>query len=148
MSHVSRMTSAHMWMSKVSFVNASSNVWRVNESCLTYERLMSDVWMCHVSHTNESGLMYKWVTSRRTHGWDTSLKTNESCHTHEWGMSHKWMSHVSHMNESRHGNEACLTNEWVMSHIWMSHVTGMRHVARDAFLARMSHVTRMANAHT
>ena len=56
---------------------------------------MSHIWMCHVTHMNES------------------------CHTYEWVMSHIWVSHVTHMNVS------CHTYEWVMSHIWMCHVTHM-----------------------
>jgi len=67
----------------------------MNESCHTYEWVMSHIWMSHVTHMNES------------------------CHTYEWGMSHTWMHQVPHMNES------CHTYEWVMSHIWMSHVTHM-----------------------
>ena len=76
-----------------------SHVSLMNESCLTYEWVMSHVWMSHVTH--------EWVTSHM----------NESRHTYEWVMSHIWKSHVTHMNESRH------TCECVMSHIWMSHVT-------------------------
>ena len=64
-----------------------SHVSHVNESCHTYDWVMSHIWMGHVTHMNES------------------------CHTYEWVMAHIWMSHVSHMNES------CHTYEWVMSHI-------------------------------
>ena len=65
----------------------------MNESCCTYEWVMSHILMSHVTHMNES------------------------CCTYEWIMSHIWMSHVAHMNESYH------TYERVMSHTWMSHVT-------------------------
>jgi len=67
----------------------------MNESCHTYEGVMSHIWMSHVAHMNES------------------------CHTYEWVMSHIWTSHVTHMNES------CHTYACVMSHIWTSHVTYM-----------------------
>ena len=63
-----------------------------NESCHTYEWVMSHIWMSHVTHTNESR------------------------HTYEWVMSHIWKSLVTHLNES------CHTYEWVMSHIWMGHL--------------------------
>jgi len=48
-----------------------SHVSRMNESCLTYEWVMSHVWMSHVS------------------------RMNESCLTYERVMSHVWMSHLS-----------------------------------------------------
>ena len=60
----------------------------MNESCPTYEWVMSHIWMSHIPHMNES------------------------CPTHEWVMSHIWMSHVPHMNES------CPTHEWVMSYTY------------------------------
>jgi len=60
----------------------------MNESCHTYEWVMSHVESSQVAHINESRNKYEWV------------------------MSHIWMSHVTHMNES------CHTYEWVMSHIW------------------------------
>jgi len=72
----------------------------MDESCHTYEWVMSHIWMSHVTHMNES------------------------CHTYEWFISHLWMSHDQHMNKS------CRTKEWVMSragmshiNVWMSHVT-------------------------
>jgi len=61
-------------------------------------RAMSQIWMRHVTHVNES------------------------CHTYEWVMSHIWISHVTHMNESFH---TCTQNRRVISQIWMSHVTNM-----------------------
>jgi len=48
------------------------HVTHMNESCHTYECVMSHIWMRHVTHMNES------------------------CHTYEWFMSHLWMRHVSH----------------------------------------------------
>ena len=61
----------------------------MNESCHTYEWVISHVWMGHVTHMNES------------------------CNTYEWVMSHIWMSHVTHMNESHH------TYEWGLSYVWI-----------------------------
>ena len=78
---------------------------------------MSHIWMCHVTHMNESYHTYEWIMS---HIWMShATHMNESCHTYEWDTTHIWMSHVTHMNESYH------TYEWVISHIWMSHVTCM-----------------------
>jgi len=83
--------------------------WRVTAVRHTHERIMSHIWMSHVTHMNES------------------------CPTYEWVMRHIWMRHVPHMNELRpmshiwmshvpHMNESCATYECVMSHIWMSYV--------------------------
>ena len=88
-----------------------SHVAHMNESCHTYEWVMSHIWMSHVART------YEWVISHITH-------MNESCRMDEWVMSHKWMSHVAHMNES------CRTYQWVVSHIWMSHVAHMNESCR------------------
>jgi len=117
-----------------------SFTWHMNESCHTYEWVMSHIWMSHdsflkkketvqgtlwnisvshVTHINESCCTCEWVRSRI---WTSHVTyTNEFCHeskdTYEWVMSHIWTSHVTHMNET------CRTYEWVMSYIWMSHVT-------------------------
>jgi len=69
-----------------------SHVSYMNESCRTYEHIMSHRRMSHVAHMCES------------------------CHTYKWAMSHTWMSHVAHTNTS------CPTDEWVKSQVWMSHV--------------------------
>ena len=72
-----------------------SQITHINESCHTYERVMSHIRMGHVTRMNEL-----------RHG---------SCHTYErvmyvWVMSHIRMSHVgmghvTHMNESWHTYE-------------------------------------------
>jgi len=72
---------AHIWMSHGTHMIWMSHVSHMNESCLTYEWVMSHIWIHHVSHMDES------------------------CHTDEWVMSHRWMSHVSQMNESWHTYE-------------------------------------------
>ena len=59
--------------------------WRVTAVRHTHERIMSHIWMSHVTHMNES------------------------CPTYEWVMRHIWMRHVPHMNELRP------TFGWVMS---------------------------------
>jgi len=69
-------------MSHVTHMNKSCRT--CDESCHTYEWVMSRIWMSHV--------------------------TKESCHTYEWVMSQR--SHVTHMNESC--DESCCTYEWVI----------------------------------
>jgi len=81
-------------------------VTHMNESCHSYEWVMSHIWM---THANESGThMNDSCMSHVTH-------MNESCHSYEWVMSHIWISlvneSVTNMNDSY---------EWVMSHIWIS----------------------------
>jgi len=51
----------------------------VNESCHTYEWVMSHIWMSHVTHTNES------CHIRMSH----ATHTNKSWNTYEWVMS-RW----------------------------------------------------------
>ena len=135
MSHTTHMQ-AETW------VSSSSNgpvTHMMNESCRTCEythkwvllhvRVMSLVWMSHVTRMNESCHTYEWVMS---HIWINHVtRMNQSCHTDEWDMSHIWISHVPRMNES------CHTYESVMSHIWISHVTRM-----NAGLVHMCDVTR------
>jgi len=129
---------SHVWISHAT---------RMNESCHTYEWIMSRVWMrcvctayaCKVRNAPvfESPAWMSHVT-----------RMNESCHTYEWVMAHKWISavfvfesyiwrnHVTHMKESRH------TYEWVMSHTWMSRcpcaqsvcVTWLIHVRDASFI--------------
>jgi len=82
-----------------------SHATHMNESCHTYEWVMSHIWMSHVT--------YEWGMPART---STPALSSQSSST----------SHVTHMNES------CHTCEWVMSHIWMSHVTHMNEACRHA----------------
>jgi len=76
----------------------------INESCQTFERVMSHVWLSRVKGMNGSCHTYE-------------------CVMYEWIMSHTWMSHVPCTSES------CHIYEWVMSHVCMSHLW-MRHVTR------------------
>jgi len=95
----------------------------MNESCHTYEWVMSHIWMSRVTHTNKAYRTYGWGTSQM---WMKHVAhMDESRHAYEWVMTHIWRRHVTHMNDP------CHTYEWVMSYIWMSHVTfggGMSHV--------------------
>jgi len=88
---------------------------------------MSHIWMSHVTHLNESCRTYEWVMSQRTHmqAWACCwIVLNESCHIYEWVMSQRprmqawaccWI--VS--------NESPLPYATVMAHLWMSHATYM-----------------------
>ena len=92
----------------------------VNESCPTYECVMSHIRMCHVPHMRESRPTHAWVmsyiwTSHVPRANESCHSMNESCPTYEWVMSHIWLSHVTRMNESY------TSHEWVMSHTWMCH---------------------------
>ena len=94
-----------------------SHVWMRHVTHMPYERVSSHTWMSHVTRMNKFCHTYDWVTSQV---WMSHVaRMNESGHTYEWVMSQVWMSHVTHMNESCHGYE------WVMPHICMSHVPRM-----------------------
>jgi len=89
---------------------------------------MSHIWMSHLAHMNESCRTYEWVMSYVT-------RTNESRLTHvnaswmsEEGLKPKGNAHASYEWVMSHMCAcvmygSCLTYQWVMSHIWMSHVT-------------------------
>ena len=113
--------------------------------------IRSHRWMRHVTQMNESCHTYEWVMS---HIWasgmtSTSLMSMPQM-TIRTAMCHLWMSHVTHLRMSHvtrtselyhlnivhvnasddvnvicvpHLNEACYAYEWVMSQVWMSHVT-------------------------
>ena len=97
---------AHIWISHVT---------HMDESCHTYEWVMSHIWMSHVTQVDESSHTYEWVIPTAYCMWsiissfsnrylaDRSSHVthmDESCHKYVWVMSHMWMSHVTHMNES------------------------------------------------
>jgi len=99
----------------------------MNESCHTYEWVMSHIWMSHVTHMDGSCSTYEWVMSNmallgaygKPFTWSLPL---QKCISYEWVMSHICMRHDTNMNES------CHTYAWDMTQIWMSHVTRrMRH---------------------
>jgi len=59
----------------------------MNESCRTYEWVMSHIWMSHIEHMNESCRTYEWM-SHVTHVMSHVAHLNESCRTYEWVTSH------------------------------------------------------------
>ena len=109
-----------------------SHVKHMNESCPTYEWVMSHIWISLVPHMHESCLMYEWVMSHVvSHIWMSYVtRMNETRHTFQWVMSCTWMRHVTHVNKSCHAyvsrirmshvthrHESFHTYEWVTSHI-------------------------------
>ena len=117
MTHSCGMTHSYVWHDLSIHSQPTPALSRcMNESCHTYEWVMSRIWMSRVTHMNESCHTRECVTS---HKWMSHVThTNESCHTYESVMSHIWMSHATHMNET------CHTYEWVMSNI-ISHVASL-----------------------
>ena len=106
---------SHIWRSHVTHMKRMNYVACMNQSCRTYEGVMSHIWMSHVAHICESCHTYKWVMS---HTWISHVAhTNTSCPTDECVTSQVWMSHVPCTNKSYP------RYEWVMSHIGMIHVT-------------------------
>ena len=98
-----------------------SHVTHVNESNLIYEWVVSDVWM------NE--WMNEWMNDSFTcviwHIWISGgTLMDELCRTYEGVMSNVWMSHDTHMNESCHTYECVVANEW------MSHISHMKESCR------------------
>jgi len=79
----------------------------MNESCHTYEWVMSHIWMSHVTRMD-------WdIVCMYTH-----MNTHMNTHmTSRWhlicDMTHDIVRMYTHMNES------CHTYEWVMSHVWL-----------------------------
>jgi len=120
-----------------------SHVTHTNESCHTYERVMSHEsrhryeWaVCVTRRSYRCGRTHLCVSHKSCHMCRVT-PTNESCRTYECVMPHIWMSHVTHMNAS------CHTYEWVVSPnmsvrcmllnfagTWTSHVTHMNESCR------------------
>ena len=103
-------------------------IWSVlrhmNESCHTYQRVTSHIWMGHVTHMKEECDTCEIVMWQTWLGQVTQM--HESCHTFICVMSLVWTSRLTRMIKSGH------TYDWVTSHIrshvWLSHVSHMSHV--------------------
>jgi len=89
----------------------------VDEACHSKERVMSHIWMSHITRRNES-----W-------------------HTYEGVMSQIGMSHVTHVQISRRRCRRCCNRS--MLHIWMSQVTRMKESCHS-YEHVMSHMCRLA----
>ena len=139
--HVTRMNESCMNESCHTYEWVVSHKWmshvtHMNELCYTCERVMSHIWIGHVTHAHESCHTYVWVTSRICMSHVTHM--NGSRYTCVWVMSHIWMGPCTHMYESRH------TYESFMSHMWMSHVTHMNG-SRYTYAWVMSHIITHMN---
>jgi len=96
----------------------------MNESCHTYEWVMSHIWMSHVTHINESWHVYERVMSHilsHVNHIDISFYTYvyltswESCHTYECVMARIRTSQVIRMNESWYVYERVMSHK--LSHV-------------------------------
>jgi len=117
-----------MWMSlwRTWIMSKSGHILKKTH---TYEWVMSQMWMSHVTHMNRKT---SFLRARSTSG----LRILVSRYV--WVMAHIWVSHVTHMNESCHtygwvmsviAPTYChVTHKWVMSHIWMSHDVSPAHM--------------------
>ena len=99
-------------------------------------RCMLHVWMCSVTHMDEScqhdtrmNESCQHVT-RMNESCQHVTGMNDSCHTYGWVVSHVWIAHM---------NGSWCTYKRVVSHIWMSRVN-MSHVS-------MIRVTHMKISH-
>ena len=94
--------------------------------CVYHECVLTQIWMIHVAHTDESRCTCELVMLQI---WMSHIEhMDESCRTCEWVMSDIWMSHVAHVNKSRR------TYEWATSHVRMSHVAHM-----EGFVSHTAH---------
>jgi len=118
--------------------------------CLTYEWVMSQIWISHISHMNESCLTYVWVMS---HIWMSHVSSRLCvCLTSvspisEHARMHavpRWLVYAKRLKTAQTTERLAyitassasrawmsLTYEWVMSHIWMSHVSHIGVRLRD-----------------
>jgi len=141
----------------------TQSVTHMNESCHTYEWVMSHIWMSHVTHMNESCHTHEWVTKSVTH-MNVSMGASvtcvsplnmwmdESCHTcttnkesHVYEREHgcRGVTYVSSFNMWVH--ESChtwiliksLTHRNVSTGAW-----GGYNVSLHSTHEWMSHVTR------
>jgi len=96
----------------------------MNESCHTYEWVMSHIWMSHVTHMNES------------------------CHTYKWVMSHKCMIHVSFIchlyvlwyTSMSHIIDLCdMTHSYLILQHTATHCNTLQHI-NGFFMSTMSHM--------
>jgi len=105
----------------------------MNESCHTYEWVMSHIWMSHVTHTNASRhthecvMAYIWMS-------DTPY-FNES---HEWVTPHTYMRHThTYTSHATHMNEWYHTFKGV---IWVRHTSHTHQTYGVASLSRIDKI--------
>ena len=95
----------------------------MNESCHTYEWVMSHIWISHVPHMNESCPTYEWVMSSVKYAF---LAIAIECHTYQ---CHTCFSSIpiavrcpAGLGRTVHIDVSCPTYERVVPHISISHV--------------------------
>jgi len=153
MSHIGRscVTTFEWFVSPATLLFSSSNY-------MTFEWVMSQIWMSHVTHMNEPCRTFEWVMShiwmshvehlnasvRRQHRRSPLPTTCDSKHM-TW---HIWMSHVNTLKwVTSHICMSDVTHEWVMSHIWIIHVTHLNESCHtyEWVISHiwMSHITHM-----
>jgi len=118
-----------------------------NESCHTYECIMSRTWIHHVTHMKASYLS-QYVSHLRQETTSHVPRNSESWFTYQWVMVHASMSHIAHVSHecivsvsicesSETGDyKSCPPHQWVMVHVSMSHIA---HVSHRVMPVHMTH---------
>ena len=115
-------------------VTPSNSDCSTQDSCPTYEKVMSHMWINHVPRprVNKSCPTYEWVMNplyewgkSHTHiHIHTHLHTHIHTHIHIHIHIHMHIRiHIPRCQLHRSMRESC--HIWIMSHIWMSHVPRM-----------------------
>ena len=142
----------------------------MNESCHTYEWVMSHIWMSHVTHMNESRHTYEWVMS---HIWTHHIWMDPvTCYTRlhcmtlltydlTLGSNHIWIDSLSGtpslaIQDCIHSHVTCMTPfichvTLRPHHTWMDPFTcqtGLVSLTRRANSRVTSHRLRMEKSHS
>jgi len=102
----------------------SAGVTRMNESCHTYEWVMSHVWMSYVTCMNESHM---------SHRNECGILVQSVAHLHVWHDSFifvPWLIHMCDMTHSYVWNDSFICVTWVIHMCDVTH----SHVCRDSFI--------------
>jgi len=129
-SHVACINESCLTYQRVMSHISTSHVSHINESCLTHQRVMSHTSTSHVSRITKSCRMYPRVMSHTSTSHVSNI--NESYRTCPWVMSHTSTSHVSHINES------CLTYQRVMPLISISHAAHVHESLLGSLILQVS----------
>ena len=119
-------------------------IWYVtltNESCHTDKWVMSHIWMCYVTHMNESWCTYKSDTLMSgaalvLYVWcirvcaSCGARANESWHTYKWVMAHWQMSHGTLTNESWHTHIQSYMRAVHVTFVSWRHCNALQHTAK------------------
>ena len=129
--HICDMT--HWHMCPLEPINAAHDwimahhLLHVNESCHTYEWVMSHTWRSHVSHVSDSSLSE--ASTSTLHKRDTPVTHSPPCQTCEWVMLQMWTT-LATPSRGKHIYNTYMwhTNDpWpTLSNLWMGHVTHVK----------------------